>query len=484
MKRKIGMGSSHAHARPKRVFRKASDAVASFDSTLQLTRGSHPRGITPLGNLWLSDEKRKQFVVDRMLSLGRFAYFPDELLGEVLSYLDAAELATLCCTSKYFYIFGTQEDFWRPLVLSLTSGSFDFARCWKETYAVEYVKKKGGAGEQWTPPPADEPYLQVAMPSDVLFRPWYCASVSISPTWLKGNNVARIPASDLSVTTFVEEYERPLKPIVISGAAMQWKAYEKWSDEYLIEKGGDKTFIAGEANITMAQYFKYARQAVEEKPLYIFDKSFVRTCPQLGEDYKVFDYFSDDLFSLMGEDRPEYRWLIIGPQRSGSNFHVDPNSTNAWNALVRGRKKWIMFPPHITPPGVHPSSDMGTVTSPVSLMEWFLNYYAQAKATGESIEFIQEEGDLVFVPSGWWHAVLNIEDTIAVTQNYVSPSNVHPALEFLEVKREQVSGCGCRGARLYEIFRDALKEKRPEVYDEHIRIREERVKREEERKKR
>lgn len=39
------------------------------------------------------------------------------------------------------------------------------------------------------------------------------------------------------------------------------------------------------------------------------------------------------------------RWLIIGPHRSGSSFHVDPNATCAWNAVVSGAKKWILFPP-------------------------------------------------------------------------------------------------------------------------------------------
>jgi hypothetical protein len=31
-----------------------------------------------------------------------------------------------------------------------------------------------------------------------------------------------------------------------------------------------------------------------------------------------------------------FRWLVVGPARSGASWHVDPSATSAWNTLLSG----------------------------------------------------------------------------------------------------------------------------------------------------
>jgi histone arginine demethylase JMJD6 len=243
----------------------------------------------------------------------------------------------------------------------------------------------------------------------------------------------------LSVKRFIEEYEKPYIPVVIEGIpeVEKWQATFSWTFKK-IKKNYKKAHLKcgeddnGKSIRMKFKYFmKYLNKQTDDSPLYIFDSSFddrEDTKPLL-EDYQVPKYFPQDLFELVGEDRrPPYRWFLVGPKRSGTCIHVDPLGTSAWNTLITGRKRWVLFPPEISKQKVKGKKFIfkGEDDEAVNYFGDILPRIKQANAQDPAfkcIEFIQYPGETVFVPGGWWHAVFNVEDTIAVTQNFCSAQN-------------------------------------------------------------
>jgi hypothetical protein len=93
----------------------------------------------------------------------------------------------------------------------------------------------------------------------------------------------------------------------------------------------------------LEDYFRYADQVKEERPLYLFDPKFGEKVARLGSEYEVPVYFREDLFGVLGNERPDYRWIIIGPAGSGSSFHViwfKNGSFRYLNVMVLKKELW------------------------------------------------------------------------------------------------------------------------------------------------
>lgn len=96
----------------------------------------------------------------------------------------------------------------------------------------------------------------------------------------------------------------------------------------------------------------------------------------------------------MEEERPPYRWIVIGPARSNSPFHLDPYRTSAWNGLISGRKRWTLYPNHLFPPGIDLEMDEDgnfDHDSP-EVVKWLLEEYPKIPPDQLPIECILEPG--------------------------------------------------------------------------------------------
>lgn len=393
----------------KSKFPECKEGGGEFGFGLKSSATSSNHGVQPLGNFYLAFGT----INTRNTGLGNLYILSDELVLDILGLLDATDLGVLATVSKSFYVLANHEPLWRNLVLDSVKDGFLYNRTWKSTYIAAFCSSFDDCNIEISGLRVRDFY------SDYLFQSWLCANLEMKPEWLERDNIVR--RKGISVEEFVLNFEEPNKPVLLEGCLDNWVARERWNRDYLIQLCGDVRFSVGPADLKLEEFFLYSDQAREERPLYLFDPTFADKVPRLGLEYDVPEYFREDLFSVLGKERPNHRWIIIGPSGSGSSFHIDPNSTSAWNAVIKGSKKWVLFPPDVVPPGVHPSPDGAEVACPVSIIEWFMNFYAATKSWKKKpIECICKAGEVIFVPNGWWHLVINLEESIAITQNYVS----------------------------------------------------------------
>lgn len=262
-----------------------------------------------------------------------------------------------------------------------------------------------------------------------LYRRWYRCFTTLSSFSFEDAHVER--KDDLSLDQFRSQYDGK-SPVLLTKLAETWPARTKWTMQQLVHDYGEVPFRISQRSpqkITMKlkDYVSYMEQQHDEDPLYIFDDKFGESTPALLEDYSAPHLFQEDFFDILDYDqRPAFRWLIIGPERSGASWHVDPGLTSAWNTLLCGRKRWALYPPGRVPGGVtvHVSDEDGDVDieTPTSL-QWWLDIYPHLAEHEKPLECTQLSGETIFVPTGWWHCVLNLEMTVAVTQNFVNQSN-------------------------------------------------------------
>lgn len=238
----------------------------------------------------------------------------------------------------------------------------------------------------------------------------------------------------MSLEDFWEKYEKPGRPCLISGIPefQQWPACEKWTFDGFFKKFRHSHFKVGKdddgSTIRLrADFFEeYMKTQKDDSPVYLFDNHFKHEKEELLSDYRIPHYFPDDFMALADEDRPPYRWIGIGPKRSGTVMHQDPLCTSAWNTLIRGRKLWLLLPPS-TPKRVAKSKDVMLPDDDDEACNHFLDLLPRKRARQDPdfhpLLCVQYPGETIFVPGNWWHCVLNLDDTIAVTQNYVGRHN-------------------------------------------------------------
>lgn len=292
------------------------------------------------------------------------------------------------------------------------------------------------------------------------------------------DNVDRIPGSIFADDEHGDTL--PRFPAVLTGLLDRWPAYacpdpgKIWTLQNLaartagtvVSLDGGPSFARlsmSAGKVGLAEYKRYADNSSDgdSAPLYVFDPNILGPASTFRDDGSpvrdAFDTppcFSRDAASAVCDDkfRPlPPKWLLVGTVRSGTPIHDHP-TTVAWNALLVGCKLWCCFPPDVDESALLLNLDAGGSDDEegggeefdLSAMEWFCRAGAgNGDADGgrqldDSARIIvQRPGEVVFLPVGWFHVVLNVETSTALSMSLTLRRDLQSVLPlFREEERE------------------------------------------------
>lgn len=270
---------------------------------------------------------------------------------------------------------------------------------------------------------------------------------------------------EVSYSEFAEKYMAQNKPVVLTGLMDDWRACKDWvspngkpnlhffsthfaKSKVQVADCGTREFTDQKRiEMTVSEFVDHWLRvssdadnndggAAGRSLLYLKDWHFVKEYPEYIA-YRTPVDFSDDWLNFyldkfhMHNDPDtyserneiscsDYRFVYMGSKGTWTPLHADVFRSYSWSANVCGKKQWYFLPPsqHHLVFDRNMKSSVYNIFADVS----------QSKFPGfeKAIwwECTQEENEVIFVPSGWYHQVHNLEDTISINHNWFNGYNL------------------------------------------------------------
>ena len=129
--------------------------------------------------------------------------------------------------------------------------------------------------------------------------------------------------------------------------------------------------------------------------------------------------------------------------------------------VATGAKRWVLFEPEVSKKFVK-GKDHKLKHEDDEAIDWFYNILPRIKnqIVLENLDInvyeeVQNRGEVIFVPANWWHGVVNLEDSIAITQNFAGYAEFDDVWKATRKQRKMLASRWLRNLQRW----------RPECYE-------------------
>lgn len=263
------------------------------------------------------------------------------------------------------------------------------------------------------------------------------------------------------------------QPIVLTDAQDTWRAKEKWTFEWFARNFGKDEMPVSDlapffpnvdrgvmttAMVSMNEYVRYViglpnairpLQKTKEQVFYGNGWTPFKDFEDLLLDASDRLYCVQDTVPRGGQTKDFNNTLtkiFLGPAGTVSRLHHDTFSTHVWLAQIRGRKQFICFPPDDSE-NLHADEQEengGRVSMFDPAAPDYERFPRARKARAYSV--VVEEGEVVVLPSQWWHWAKSLTPSVTLMRNFMNDTNMNEYMQWRQnVDRMRAKGKGKGG---------------------------------------
>lgn len=234
-------------------------------------------------------------------------------------------------------------------------------------------------------------------------------------------NIVKKSASEL---LSIKNLELPDYPVIFVGPNDRNKELKELSEKsYLLDHFGESRVQLSSSNtFSQGRYFMTLKEYIDQLSVHIGNDGIKPS----NETMYLFGNNNNEPFSTMKFSYipPECEYcdtagattVGIGGKHTGVAFHFHGPG---FSEVIIGRKRWFLFPESIAdPPGHSPNISVAEwVDNTLPTLESWRTAFDEVSPNGEQtrvetrlFDCVIHPGDMLYFPTGWMHATLNLDD--------------------------------------------------------------------------
>ena len=221
----------------------------------------------------------------------------------------------------------------------------------------------------------------------------------------------------ISREEFIRDYVMASKPVILTKAALPWKAIGKITPGYIKEKYGHLKKTIKEVEYTYAELIDRIMHSTPQNPApYPFNVNIEETFPEILQDikpelaYGKIDRINHPLVPRYMMYGTEVYELFFGGNGSSFPFlHFDELYMHTQITQIYGSKEFILFSPEQTK-YLYPKPENPKI-SPIDVFNPDYEKYPLFR-DAQALRVNLLQGETLFFPTGWWHSTQIHEPSI------------------------------------------------------------------------